>query len=124
MATRGMLQEAPKGVTIAPAMSPWIKLIMYGVGALGGGILIALLVGLARNLTLGHRMLLGFLVGLEVWALTGPLRPAVRTIRDTFGMDAKDEAAFVFGGAVVLAVVVPTIAVYGVLVAKHKPAAR
>ena len=112
-------------------MSPWIKLIMYGAGALGGGILIALLVGLARNLTAGHRVLLSCLVGLlsclvglEVWVLAvGPLRPAMSTMRVAFGMDTEDEAK-VFGFALMVAVVAPTIAVYGVLVAKRKPAAR
>ena len=113
-------QEAPGGVTIAAGMSLWIKLILYGAGALGGSILIALMLGLARNLTAGHRMLLSGLVGMEVWALAvGPLKPAMSAMRVTFGMDTESEAG-VFGAAVMAAVVLPTIALYGVVVPNNK----
>ncbi len=113
-------QEAPGGVTIAPGMSLWIKLILYGAGALGGGMLVALIVGLARKLTTGHRMLLSCLVGMEVWALAvGPLKPAMSAMRVTFGMDTESEAG-VFGAAVMAAVVLPTIALYGVVVPNNK----
>ncbi len=62
---------------------------------------------------------------MEVWALAvGPLKPAMSAMRVAFGMDTTESEAGAFGAAFMLAVVVPTIAVYGALVPKRKPAAR